>query len=85
MKWSWEVVSESVQTTADMLKERGAKKLGCIGFCWGAWIAMHAGQDPSFCLCGGVHPTLFGKGAELGEAVQCPVILLSTKGEGGHP
>ncbi|GLC70592.1 hypothetical protein PLESTF_001012100 [Pleodorina starrii] len=79
---SWGALEPSIKAAAELLKSEGATKLGCIGFCWGVSIALHAGQDAStFSACGGAHPALFGKDAELADKVACPVILLPAKGD----
>ena len=41
---SWDKLKPQIDAAVAKLKEGGASKFGCIGFCWGVSIAMQAGQ-----------------------------------------
>ena len=46
----WGVVSKHLYATVDLLRtNNGVTKLGVIGFCWGASIALRSGQVHSYC------------------------------------
>lgn len=77
----WEVTRLHVLASVEALKAKGATKFGCLGFCWGAAMAMQAGADSTFSAVGGGHPSLFGQDQALSEGLKCPVILLSAKGD----
>ncbi|PNW72163.1 hypothetical protein CHLRE_16g679800v5 [Chlamydomonas reinhardtii] len=79
---SWDKLKPQIDAAVAKLKEGGASKFGCIGFCWGVSIAMQAGQDGhTFSGVGGAHPALFGHDADFAEKVQCPVVLLPAQGD----
>jgi hypothetical protein len=40
----WELISKGVNASVEMLRKEGVEKFGCIGFCWGAMMAMIAGE-----------------------------------------
>ena len=45
VKHSYEALAPILAAAKKMLAEKyNASKFACIGFCWGAWIAMQAGQ-----------------------------------------
>lgn len=83
---SYDKVSKDVANAAQLLRARGASKLGLAGFCFGAVIAFEAGAGKTpglegIAAVGGVHPSLFGRDAELAAGVACPVALLSAQGD----
>ncbi|PNW72164.1 hypothetical protein CHLRE_16g679750v5 [Chlamydomonas reinhardtii] len=77
----WGKMRPHVHDVVAKLKEGGASKFGCIGFCWGVSIAMQAGQETTFSGVGGAHPALFGHDLDYTEKVQCPVVLLPAQGD----
>jgi len=64
------------------LEKEGATSIGCIGFCWGAWVIWHAAASDKI-RCGVCcHPSLqvtlaFGEDVkQLTEKIQSPQLLL---------
>lgn len=63
-------------------KEQGVSgKVGTLGFCWGASMAIQCGADPDIAACGCVHPAFFGHEKEFAEKLSSPLILLPAKGD----
>ena len=84
---SWEVVGRDFEDICiPLLQERGCRKIGVLGFCWGGWFGCHAASNADICCVAAFHPSLepcflVGESsAELCAAVNCPVLMI-TAGE----
>lgn len=83
---SWEVVGREFENICiPLLQERGCKKIGVLGFCWGGWFGCHAAANANICCVASFHPSLepcflVGESSEaLCAAVRCPVMMLTAK------
>uniref|UniRef100_A0A7S3QXW6 Dienelactone hydrolase domain-containing protein n=1 Tax=Dunaliella tertiolecta TaxID=3047 RepID=A0A7S3QXW6_DUNTE len=79
---SWDkTVGPDFKAAVESLKSKGAPKIGTIGFCWGALIALTASGEGLVSAAAGCHPAFFSKDKDLAAKVQCPVALLPAKGD----
>jgi len=87
-------VAADVAAAAELLQDRGARRLGALGFCYGAWVVMRASAGgeglPRLEAGVSVHPsvhnmTAVGVGGaseeEIVLGVHCPQLVLSTGSE----
>ena len=78
-------VVDDVRAATAWLQEGGARRVGAVGFCWGAWAFAHASAAGVPLACGvGAHPSFknesncgFGADEALAARVAMPVLLLS--------
>ncbi len=87
-KFTWEKVGDDINSRVlPFLAERGAKKLGIAGTCWGAWVVLHSCCSDKFSCGVSWHPSFQveaqhgGKEEELAEKVTCPQLILPAGGD----
>ena len=58
------------------------KSIGSLGFCWGAWLNMHQGQDGVVKAIASCHPSFYAESAFYGgneieelKKIKCPMLL----------
>jgi len=79
---TYQVVEPFLKATVAHLKGVGAKSIGTIGFCWGAKIAIVAGNgqlDPDVKAIAGIHPSMLT--VEDAENLTVPACILPSKDE----
>jgi len=82
-KFPWKNVEKELnEVIYPYLQQQGVTKIGCIGFCWGAWAGTHASSDERMSCHVGLHPSLqvgkFFKESTKGllDDVKCPQMFL---------
>lgn len=89
-QFNWKHCSTVLESVYAHLKEKGIKRIGSIGFCWGAWVVAKMCQNKEHCQAGvWAHPTIFvakeiyegETEQELAAAVKCPILILPSKQE----
>ena len=70
----------------------GAKKIACIGICWGGWAMAHLTSDPEmaphFACAASPHPSITleesvygGSTLDLVQSIRCPTLLMPASGD----
>jgi len=89
-QFNWKWCEEKLRPVHQHLAEKGVKRVGSIGFCWGAWAVSKVCQDPSKVQAGvWAHPSCqVGKELyegetehELASAVRAPTLILASPQE----
>jgi len=64
------------------LEKQGVSRIGCLGFCWGAWVAYHASANEKIRCAVSAHPSLqvasmFSENAtKLVEEIKSPQLVM---------
>eukprot|EP00808_Paulinella_micropora_P031933 g80080.t1 len=73
---------------ANATNAQGRLSLGCVGFCWGNWVVMHACASGHFQAGVSMHPSHVFVSQQFGEeeaalvgAVKCPQMMLSASND----
>lgn len=86
----WAQVEQDIlESVMPYLKKRGVEQTAALGFCWGAWVVMHASTLPGVLTCGlSVHPSVAAMATRFGESepdllgqVRCPQLVLASADE----
>lgn len=88
-KFSWHnKVKSHTYKVVDALRERGAKTIGTLGFCSGAYLSFQFCSDELVKCAVGVHPSVHISGPvfdesheEICSAVKCPHFLCTSTGD----
>ena len=65
------------------LLEKGPRRIGVLGFCWGGWMALHAAKYPEVSAAIAMHPSMNmeafhgGTAHSVYEAIQSPSMCLA--------
>ena len=78
----WESLKPKFMSVFDHMIASGCKKIGGMGFCWGAWAIAHLSAERKELLCAVVpHPSFQLEGffnkevMDLVQQIQCPILL----------
>ncbi|GBF94598.1 hypothetical protein Rsub_06713 [Raphidocelis subcapitata] len=79
---AYDKVSKDLYAAVEALNARGCRKFAVLGCCWGASISLQAGADAAtFSAVAGLHPSLFGRDADLAAGLKVPAAVVSAKGD----
>lgn len=88
-KFNWNVLEPQLDVAIHFLKEKsGAKNVGAIGFCWGAWVVFHLSSEQKINAGVCCHPStrvaqiLYNEvELELAKSVKTPMLLCTAKND----
>jgi len=76
--WNQEKVVPKLVSVIKAMKSAGVKKIGLIGFCYGAWVGMYLAKEVDLVGCASPHPSVHLEGifernpADIAESSKCP-------------
>lgn len=79
--WNQEKVVPKLLTIVKAMKSAGVKKIGLVGFCYGAWVGMYVAKEVELVGCAAPHPSvhmeeMMGRdSAALAAGSKCPWAL----------
>mmetsp|Transcript_83575 Transcript_83575/g.165872 ORF Transcript_83575/g.165872 Transcript_83575/m.165872 type:complete len:397 (-) Transcript_83575:215-1405(-) len=80
-EWNQDKVVPKLLSVIKAMKSAGVKKIGLIGFCYGAWVGMYLAKEADLVGCASPHPSIHIEGlferdpAEIAAESKCPWAL----------